>query len=621
MEKKIHLNFVSYLSLVGLSAFIYVFLEWVFFITKPSVLSVMVLSEKISAIFITFFFLFSFGLAAQFFMYLISIGARRLGYGKLADYLLVFVASLICCAATFLLIDNFTYTMIGFASFSFSGVGKYVYMALIGYLIFFYCKHLANVNKLYESRVSKYAPLLVMVVFVVSAVFVLFSRQSLEAQAEYTNSSSAKPKINVLFLFADGIDASSMSLYGYARKTTPFLDSIKDELLIFENHFTNAAKTTGSVGSLLSGKYPSTTHLIYRPDVFLGRDIYEHFPGVLKSYGYQNADFSVRHYVDPVDLNLQGGFDEANGRALDADHGVMYELKSLYPAASIFGSEVADRIVGRILHVLGLRTMYNPFAIVTSPEAYEYKSLDRGRIDSLKNFIESAPGPFFAHVHLLGAHGPTFFSEVHEFAAGDQKSYWSRDHYDDAVLQYDKYIEEVVDFLKEQGLYEKTLLVINADHGFQWGISTPIPLVFHFPHKEKVGVRNYNTQRIDIPFSVLEYLGINPPKWMEGVSLFDEKRDSSSPIYIVNRAASSDVNGWRQVANPTAPFYTLGFVSAVYCDTIYHLNVSVKYHLSVEKIKNHMGDCGGKNQPKTKRIYYDIVEHLKARGYDTASLE
>ena len=131
-----------------------------------------------------------------------------------------------------------------------------------------------------------------------------------------------------------------------------------------------------------------------------------------------------------------------------------------------------------------------------------------------------------------------------------------KDHYDDAILQYDRYIEEVVALLKKEGLYENTLLVINSDHGFRWGVSSSLPLVFRFPDGEYQGVRKYNTQRIDIPHTVLGFLGIPIPDWMEGESLLDEGRNDMKPIYVVNRAQSSDVNGWRQIASPKPPFYT-----------------------------------------------------------------
>ena len=74
------------------------------------------------------------------------------------------------------------------------------------------------------------------------------------------NEIKEKPELipNILILSADGLEASHMSAYGYSRKTTPFIENLLKESVIFENHFTNSSRTTGSVGSLFSGKLNRT---------------------------------------------------------------------------------------------------------------------------------------------------------------------------------------------------------------------------------------------------------------------------------------------------------------------------------------------------------------------------
>ena len=56
---------------------------------------------------------------------------------------------------------------------------------------------------------------------------------------------------NIIILSGDGLATSHMSVYGYGRSTTPFMDSVQDEFQILENHFTNASDTGGSVISML----------------------------------------------------------------------------------------------------------------------------------------------------------------------------------------------------------------------------------------------------------------------------------------------------------------------------------------------------------------------------------
>ena len=158
-----------------------------------------------------------------------------------------------------------------------------------------------------------------------------------------------------------------------------FLTLLKVSCLFLKITSLTQGKTTGSVGSLLSGKYPASTRVIYRPDIFTGVDSYEHLPGILKQYGYTNADFSVRFYVDPVDLNLLQGFDYANGRKLNSKSSPLSFINYYWPNTTHFLNQIYDRISGRILHSLNVRTMYNPYMMATNPSTYEYESLDRER--------------------------------------------------------------------------------------------------------------------------------------------------------------------------------------------------------------------------------------------------
>ena len=58
---------------------------------------------------------------------------------------------------------------------------------------------------------------------------------------------------NILVLSTDGLNASHMSAYGYQRNTTPFIDGLIQQSLFVQNHFTNNAKSTGSIGAFFSG--------------------------------------------------------------------------------------------------------------------------------------------------------------------------------------------------------------------------------------------------------------------------------------------------------------------------------------------------------------------------------
>jgi arylsulfatase A-like enzyme len=429
----------------------------------------------------------------------------------------------------------------------------------------------------------------------------------------------AKQYPNVLLFCSDGINARRMSAYGYTRPTTPFIEKLAERSLVFENHFTNSAKTTGSVGSLLSGKLPTTTRVVFRPDVFTGIHIYQHLPGILRRYGFRNGDFSVRHYIDAYDLNMREAFHWANGRSLEEEGMLLPRwFRRSLPSAALFAEESYDRVSGRVLHVLGVREMQNPYVAVARPDAH--RDSDRQRVDALKQFIRDSPEPFFAHVHLLGTHGPFFSTGERRFSAGqEQTRAWMPDFYDDAILQYDRFTREIVEFLEERGSFERTILVLNTDHGFRWAIDEPLPLIIHFPGEEHTGVRVANSQRLDIAPTLLEALGIPRLDWMGGQSLLSLQPGRLRPILVTNRMPSVEIGGWRQVPSPSPPFYTLGSLNVILCNFIYRLDLRTGRSLR-QQIPNHTAPCMPRQLPRSPEVRAFLVDHLKKSGYDVSSL-
>ncbi len=118
------------------------------------------------------------------------------------------------------------------------------------------------------------------------------------------------------------------------------------------------------------------------------------------------------------------------------------------------------------------------------------------------------------------------------FTAGRvQTEDWDSDFLDDAILGFDSYIEDMVRYLEETGELEDTLLIVNTDHGVRWATSERLPLLIRFPRTEHRGRFVENTQRIDIAPTILSYLGVEPPEWMEGQSLLDPELDRLRLIF------------------------------------------------------------------------------------------
>ena len=61
---------------------------------------------------------------------------------------------------------------------------------------------------------------------------------------------------NVILVTFDSLSAEDMSLYGYRRHTTPFIDSFGGESYVFENMHANYNSTIPSLASIMTSRYP-----------------------------------------------------------------------------------------------------------------------------------------------------------------------------------------------------------------------------------------------------------------------------------------------------------------------------------------------------------------------------
>jgi len=411
-----------------------------------------------------------------------------------------------------------------------------------------------------------------------------------------------------------------MSAYGYKRVTTPFIDSLIDESLVVENHFTNNAKSTGSIAALLSGKLPTKTRVIYPPDIFRGVHSYQHIPALLKKIGYRNADISIRHYTDPYDLNMRDGFDYANGRNISDTANKLRlpnNFTKVFTIESFFMENSISRIKARFDHALSISDLVNPYRLVTSKEGASRYFPDQKRMEQLFNFIESSKQPFFAHVHLMGTHGPKFSPKKRSFSLGKkQRSHWMTDFYDDAILNYDRIVENTAAWLKSKNLYDNTLIIITSDHGTHWSAKERIPLILRFPDKQFAGVRRHNTQRVDVSATILDYVGITVPDWVDGESFLHNELNATRPIYFANsmKWGPKDKGGWRNVKHYQEPYYSLGGVGMIVGQTWYFLDPA-KNKRSSGKIINHTFPMDDNNLLTSDMAYQKLINHLTKNGY------
>jgi hypothetical protein len=400
------------------------------------------------------------------------------------------------------------------------------------------------------------------------------------------------------------------------------LKTFAKDALVCENAFPNAGPSGASIASMLTGKLPTRTRLIFPPDILRGKDVYQHLPAILKRQGYRSINIGIRSYADAYDMNMRNSFDVVNERSFQEVAVPESIARLVGQDSAYFLTRIFDRVWSRVLHVAGVRSISDAFAEVMDAERSFGNDLER--IDSLWSFIDSSDAPFFAHLHLLATHGPKFFSTAPVFSLGQkQDGAWMTDFYDDAVLRLDKYLIEIVDQLQARDKLASTLVIITSDHGQNHAVNVRLPLILRFPKTEYTGRISANVQNLDVPATILAYLGISQPAWMQGRSLISADLQPNYPIFSADRrhGVTQMRAGWLEMDTEEIgpPFYSLGYLGVLICDRFFQLELEPGI-LRVSEVSAENPSCSLEESPTTEEIGQMLVEHLRDCGYDTSGI-
>jgi len=610
----------SNLLINALSGFLLVLMEWLFIATKPSFLSASSLVEKINVLFVTSFLLV--GLLLLFSMPALLIYFIYPRQSKIFAHLLAIIPAAVLASLALLLIDNFTYTVLKFGIVDSHGITRGIYLLIwIGLFVLSNLRLAKYVIKRSRKKAGfKYAGILAALLTIIPIVLTsTFIRLPSNIKGELNSLTSASELPNIVLFTADGVDARNMSVYGYERETTPFLNSIKDSLIISANHFNNAANTSGSITSILTGKYPSETRVLFPPDLLKGGDSFEHLPAILRDLGYYSAQLTIRHYVDASNQNLQDGFNESNGISLKSNSITNY-LNTRVPSNSVlFIREVESRLLSRMKHILFIETMQNTFEQITETQK-DFKDLEK--VCKAVELIKQKSQPVFVQIHWMGTHGDKFYPDSTKFSASidrSQQNSWDNDLYDDAVVDVDSGLEVLFRNLEASGELDSTLIIISSDHGKKLSTIQRLPMIIHLPAGSNRVITTKNTQHIDIAPTILDLLGQPQPSWMDaGRSMLAEDYPGGLVLSVgTDRAEDKSGKGQWTLKEDyfTPPFYQFDFMTAIDCDRYYRLNLE-NLSWSNGVVSSYVGECSEKDYLFKTDIRLMMVNKLIEDGFE-----
>jgi len=311
---------------------------------------------------------------------------------------------------------------------------------------------------------------------------------------------------NIVLVVIDALRPDHLGCYGYDRPTSPNLDRLADESIVFDNAIAAAPWTKTSFSSFLTGLYPFQHGVVGWESIM--PDSIVTLPEMLRDSGYETVAI----------VNMLG-------------------------------------ITGRFKVLTGFERI---------SEAAKYKRDAAKTTSDAIDILTGLPQPFFVLIHYFDTHWPyrppvkyidkvsSGASDVLSVRQQMRKSdlekppdeVVKRDviYYDACIRFVDDEVARLIQFLESEGLRDNTVIIVTADHGeafWEHGFGShghslydeeiKVPLIINNPVKYPRGKRIANqVSLIDLTPTIASLAGITDKHHREGrnlISLIDGKPD------------------------------------------------------------------------------------------------
>jgi arylsulfatase len=338
--------------------------------------------------------------------------------------------------------------------------------------------------------------------------------------ADVPQRADAQGRYNVVFVIVDTLRADRLGCYGYSRPTSPRIDKIAAESVLFERAIVQAPYTWTSFGSFFTGKYPRKHGLLKMdPTLFFEPKQNLTIQRILRDRGYRTSAF------------LTGMLSNASG-LLDG-----------------FETYLESTVARDVVHRRSVWTLFRSELVLRMIFTKVRQALDPSYVaDEAVDWIDdNRDARFFTLVHLYSTHTPYDPPKQHDIFSPDYRGNLHRftnhhtalihsgqwqptpqdvqrinDLYDGGVHHADAMIGGIYEVLMRRGLLEDTVLVISSDHGEELGerglyehnwmynTNQRVPFVVRAPDsfERDLGVapRTARGVRVDVPIESVDFL-------------------------------------------------------------------------------------------------------------------
>jgi len=398
-------------------------------------------------------------------------------------------------------------------------------------------------------------------------------------------------KPNIVFIILDSARADFFSCYGYDKKTTPNIDKIAKEGVLFKNAYAPSSWTGPSHTALFTGKYWSRIKIPY---VNLGLSNQEkgkieenffknNFVKILNNTGYETISYTINNILMKgkiLNIFKKQEIDLANKCNLYIGQNVLEKPLKIPLLKSI----LTLRFKKAFFYA---NAIFKKLIIMASKKKANHKFLFGDRI-GIKRYVKklsSFKKPFFLFINSMGTHyeyqskkrnfknlgyedyeeiyfdsrnkiGPLMYLVDENIPVSEKQVENTKKLYTASLNYVDEFVGKMYRELQKKGLLENTIFIIASDHGdefYEKGIFghaktlnngiIRIPLIIKFPDKFNIkGPYDDLASLIDVFPSIFGLLGIKHHE-TDGINLFKQKNKIIFAEHIMRFRSKKDELG------------------------------------------------------------------------------
>jgi arylsulfatase A-like enzyme len=335
----------------------------------------------------------------------------------------------------------------------------------------------------------------------------------INAAAAVVHDRAPRPRLNILLITIDALRADHLGAYGYARPTSPNIDRLARQGVLFRRAVSQWPLTSPSFAAMMSSTYGHTNGLV-RTTAQRMPDRPLMLAEMLKAGGY-----STGAAVGNVNLarafNFDQGFDTYRELWREDDERKTEQITRT--GLDLLKQASADRPLFLWLHFFDPHARYQP------PKPFDQMFVGDQHFDPAWRVpLHARKGE-----DLGGIAGNV------NLGREDRVAYYVA-QYDAEIRYVDQQVGILLKALEEQGLAGNTLVVLTADHGeslgehnyffehgrFPYDDCAHVPLIVRGPGIGKPGEAvSSPVELIDLVPTLLDLAGLPPDPRTEGKSL------------------------------------------------------------------------------------------------------